>query len=150
MDRAKQEGWDANFEHIWLTAAGGQDDTPGVPRVDASDFDKEGHKLCGDASSRAASGTSSTVAPSTTRADVACDGNQGPNGPMPEFYQEQFSSGVAQSLKKNLAAYDSAVDSGDSQQIGDNAGNLYSEIKSEEGYVYASDTFWVVRPGCAD
>ena len=44
----------------------------------------------------------------TTNASVPCDGQQGPNPAMPEFYQEQYSSGLADSLKRDLASYDAA------------------------------------------
>jgi hypothetical protein len=67
----------------------------------------------------------------TTNASVPCDGQQGPNPAMPEFYQEQYSSGLADSLKRDLASYDAAVGSGDPQQTGTAAGTLYSEIKSD-------------------
>lgn len=49
--RAEQEGWQRDLQHIWLTAKGGQSDTPGVPRVPLSDFMNEGLKLCGNRSS---------------------------------------------------------------------------------------------------
>jgi Protein of unknown function (DUF2511) len=49
--RAKQEGWQGDLQHIWLTADGGQNDTPGVPRLPLSDFMNEGLKLCGNRSS---------------------------------------------------------------------------------------------------
>jgi Protein of unknown function (DUF2511) len=42
MDWAAKEGW-KEFHDIWLA-----DPTGAGPRVDASDFDAEGHRLCGD------------------------------------------------------------------------------------------------------
>jgi len=33
---AAKEGWEPNDLHIWLTADGGQDDRPGVRRVDGA------------------------------------------------------------------------------------------------------------------
>ena len=49
--KAKQEGWQRDLQHIWLTADGGQNDTPGVPRLPLSDFMTVGLKLCGNPSS---------------------------------------------------------------------------------------------------
>jgi DNA-binding beta-propeller fold protein YncE len=49
--RAKQEGWQGDLQRIWLTADGGQNDNPGVPRLPLSDFMNEGLKLSGNRSS---------------------------------------------------------------------------------------------------
>lgn len=67
----------------------------------------------------------------TGRADVQCTGQQGSNPAAPEFYQQQYNPSVAKPLTKDLAAYHAAVASGDTQQIGDTAGSLYSEISSD-------------------
>ena len=44
--KAKEKGWQ-DLEHIWLSADGGQNNTPGVQRVSLSDFINEGLNLCG-------------------------------------------------------------------------------------------------------
>jgi nicotinamide mononucleotide (NMN) deamidase PncC len=44
---AAEKGWRKDFEHIWLTAAGGQNDTPGVLRVPLFNLMDEGLNLCG-------------------------------------------------------------------------------------------------------
>jgi hypothetical protein len=65
---AEKEGW-KQFEHIWLTAGGGQDDTRGVPRVDVGDFINEGLKLRGGNATSAASvtNTSSSDVPASAQ-----------------------------------------------------------------------------------
>jgi DNA-binding beta-propeller fold protein YncE len=46
VSKAKEKGW-RDLEHIWLSADGGQNNTPGVQRVSLSDFINEGLNLCG-------------------------------------------------------------------------------------------------------
>jgi DNA-binding beta-propeller fold protein YncE len=87
--RAEQEGWQRDLQHIWLTADGGQNDTPGVPRVPSSDFMNEGLKVCGNRSSPASPAPrsalpsfqpSQTVAsPHTTQVELPFTGLNGPD-----------------------------------------------------------------------
>jgi DNA-binding beta-propeller fold protein YncE len=87
--RAKQEGWQQDLQHIWLTANGDQNDTPGVPRVPLSDFMNEGLKLCGNRSSLPSpapqpalpsSHPSQTVPnPHTTQVELPFTGLNGPD-----------------------------------------------------------------------
>jgi DNA-binding beta-propeller fold protein YncE len=87
--RAKQEGWQRDLQHIWLTADGGQNDIPGVPRLPLSDFINEGLKLCGNRSSPPSpvpqpalpsSQPSQTVPnPHTTQVELPFTGLNGPD-----------------------------------------------------------------------
>jgi DNA-binding beta-propeller fold protein YncE len=61
-NRAKEKGWRTDFEHIWLTEGGGQNDTPGVQRVSVGDFITQGLNLCGPP--WGSSATASPAAPS--------------------------------------------------------------------------------------
>jgi hypothetical protein len=80
-----------------------------------------------------ASPTTPTSIPSSAEAtappgDVPCTGSQGPNPAAPEFYRGQYDLSIAESLRKDLTLYHSAVASGVMEEIGLQAGRLYSEI----------------------
>jgi hypothetical protein len=91
--------------------------------------------------------------PSTTRSGVVttipggetCKGRTGQNDAPPEFYQQQYATGLAKQLKDKLSAYDSAVESDDSQHIGDAAYALGTEIRDDARLVNIPRLF-----GCYD
>jgi hypothetical protein len=74
-----------------------------------------------------------------------CAGRAGQNDAQPEFYQQQYAAGLAKQLKDKLSAYDSAVESGDSQHIGDAAYALGTEIRDDARLVNIPRLF-----GCYD
>jgi hypothetical protein len=87
--KAKQEGWQRDLQHIWLTADGGQNDTPGVPRLPLSDFMNVGLKLCGNPSSPPSPAPQPSLPssqpsqrvpnPHTTQVELPFTGLQGPD-----------------------------------------------------------------------
>lgn len=79
-------------------------------------------------------------------ADAKCDGSAGPNPAAPAFYQQQYSKSVAQPLTKELAAYRSAVASGDLQQIGDAAGTLHSDVLGDPDKFETQNSFGCHSP----
>lgn len=60
-----------------------------------------------------------------------CETRTGPNDAPPEVYRQQYATGLAKQLKDRLDAYDSAVDSGDSQRIGESAALLAGEVRAD-------------------
>ena len=82
----------------------------------------------------------------TAKADVKCDGNAGANPHDPKFYQEQYNPSVAEPLTKEFAAYQSAVTSGDLQQIGDAAGTLNSDVLGDAKKFVTQDSFGCYSP----
>jgi hypothetical protein len=74
-----------------------------------------------------------------------CAGRAGQNDAPPEFYQQQYATGLAKQLKDKLSAYESAVESGDSQHIGDAAYALGAEIRDDARLVNIPRLF-----GCYD
>jgi hypothetical protein len=86
------------------------------------------------------------VSAATARADVKCDGNAGANPAAREFYQEQYDPSVAKPLTKDLAAYHSAVASGDPKDVGDAAGTLYSKISSDVDMFVTQKLFGCYSP----
>jgi hypothetical protein len=62
-------------------------------------------------------------------ADATCSGGGKPERlASPDFYQNQYSAGLAKSLKKDLSVYDAAVAANDMKGAGVAGGTLYSEI----------------------
>ena len=90
---------------------------------------------------------------STTRSGVVttvsggetCAGRTGQNDASPDFYQQQYATGLAKQLKDKLNAFDSAVESGESQHIGDAAYALSIEIRDDARLVKIPRLF-----GCYD
>jgi hypothetical protein len=90
---------------------------------------------------------------STTRSGVVttvpggetCAGRTGQNDASPDFYRQQYATGLAKQLKDKLSAYDSAVESGNSQHIGDAAYALSTEIRDDARLVKIPRLF-----GCYD
>jgi hypothetical protein len=74
-----------------------------------------------------------------------CEGRTGQNDASPDFYRQQYATGLAKQLKERLNAYDSAVESGASQQIGDAAYALGNEIRVDAKLVNVPRLF-----GCYD
>lgn len=111
--------------------------------------------ILGVAMTLTACGSSGTPAgsSSTTRSGVVttipggqtCAGRAGQNDAPPEFYQQQYATGLAKQLKDKLSAYESAVESGDSQHIGDAAYALGAEIRDDPRLVNIPRLF-----GCYD
>ncbi len=64
----------------------------------------------------------------TGRADVQCTGHDEPNPAAPEAYQELYNSYFAKQLKQALKEFDTATASGDTQRIGQAAGQLNNHI----------------------
>jgi hypothetical protein len=89
-------------------------------------------------------GTVIWAAPAT--ADAKCDGSAGPNPAAPQFYQQQYNKSVAQPLTKEFAAYRSAVESGDLQQIGDAAGTLHSDVLADPNMFVTQNLFGCYGP----
>jgi hypothetical protein len=89
-------------------------------------------------------GTLICAAPAS--ADAKCDGSTEPNPATPEFYQQQYNPSVAQPLRKEFAAYCSAVASGDLQQIGDAAGSLYSDVVGDPKMFVRQESFGCYSP----
>jgi hypothetical protein len=76
------------------------------------------------------SSASSSILTTTTSEQTCSNGAQDQNRVSPDFYQRQYSDGLAKALKQKLSGYDSAVESGDLQQIGSAADDLYGDIYS--------------------
>ena len=72
----------------------------------------------------------SGVATTLPGADT-CANHTGPNDASPEFYRQQYDTGLAKQLKDRLDTYGSAVDSGDSQRIGESAAVLAGEVRAD-------------------
>jgi hypothetical protein len=91
MNWASKEGW-KDFHDHWLTAAG-----PG-PRVDSSDFDNYGHKLCGDdTATAAASRTTTTTTVDTSAQPLPADADSALHGFMskPAVWDQMFGAATA-------------------------------------------------------
>lgn len=89
-------------------------------------------------------GTLVCAAPAS--ADAKCDGSAGPNPAAPEFYRRQYNPSVAQPLTKEFAAYQSAVASGDLQQIGDAAGTLHGDVLGDPNMFVTQKLFGCYNP----
>lgn len=102
---------------------------------------------CGaDQTTATSSSSAASSSPTSATAERTCsDGGQDPHQASPDFYQGQYADGLAKQLKQKLSVYDSAVESGDPQQIGTAAGDLYSEVKSDVTMTESSNLF-----GCYD
>jgi hypothetical protein len=90
---APKEGWVPNDLHIWLTADGGQDDTPGVPRVNGGDILNEGLKLCGAGRGPVTSATAAAPVTSSASATLQVTGGPSGLGPGAEICQVQGTYG---------------------------------------------------------
>ena len=93
-------------------------------------------------------GTSSTThsgVVTTVPGVPTCESRTGPNDASPDFYRQQYATGLAGQLKNKLDAYNSAVESGDSQPIGDAAYALGNEIRVDARLVNVPQLF-----GCYD
>lgn len=66
----------------------------------------------------------------TSRADVQCTGRDDPNPSAPEAYQGLYDSYFAKPLTQGLKAFDTAVANGDTQRIGQAAGQLSNQIST--------------------
>ncbi len=60
-----------------------------------------------------------------------CTGRAGQHDAAPDFYQQQYATGLANQLNDRLKTYDSALESLDPHSIGDAAGALDSEIRAD-------------------
>jgi hypothetical protein len=99
-------------------------------------------------SSGAPAGTSSTThsgVVTTVPGGETCESRTGVNDASPDFYRQQYATGLAAQLKNKLGAYDSAVESGDSQRISDSAYALGDEIRVDARLVDVPRLF-----GCYD
>lgn len=100
---------------------------------------------CGSSGTPAGSSSSSGVVTTVAGGDT-CDGRAGRNEASPEFYQQQYASGLANQLKEKLQNYDSAVDSGDPKRIGDTANALDTEIRADARLVNIPRLFGCYNP----
>jgi len=61
----------------------------------------------------------------------SCAGRLGQNDGSPDSYRQEYSTGLAKQLKATISTYETAVQSGDSQQIADAAGALAAEVRAD-------------------
>ncbi len=77
------------------------------------------------------SSAASSILTTTTTSEQTCsNGAQDQDRASPDFYQRQYADGLAKALKQKLSVHDSVVESGsgDPQQIGSAADDLYGDI----------------------
>lgn len=84
---------------------------------------------CG--SSGTPSGSSSSGVITTISGNETCAGRSGQNDGSPDSYRQQYAGGMAKQLRAAITTYETAVQSGDSQQIADSSGALAAEIRAD-------------------
>jgi hypothetical protein len=60
-----------------------------------------------------------------------CAGRPGQHDASPDYYQQQYATGLANQLNDKLKTYDSAIEANDPHGIGDAASALDSEIRAD-------------------
>jgi hypothetical protein len=86
---------------------------------------------CASSGTPTGSSTSRSGVVTTLPGNETCTGGAPQNVASPDIYQQQYADGVATPLKEKLKTYDSAVASGDSHLIGQAAGTLGSDIRTD-------------------
>src|SRR6202020_3515779 len=84
---------------------------------------------CG--SSGTPSGSSSSGVITTISGNETCAGRSSQNDGSPDSYRQQYAAGMAKQLRAAITTYETAVQSGDSQQIADSSGALAAEIRAD-------------------
>lgn len=85
---------------------------------------------CGPSGTPTGSSSGSGVV-TTISGGETCAGRAAQHDASPDFYQQQYASGLANQLNDRLKTYDAALDSTDPHHIGDAASALDSEIRAD-------------------
>ena len=86
---------------------------------------------CGSSGTPTGSSSSGAGVVTTMSGGDTCAGRANQHEASPDFYQQQYATGLAKQLNDRLKAYDSALDSIDPHSIGDAASTLDSEIRAD-------------------
>jgi hypothetical protein len=86
---------------------------------------------CGPSGTPTGSSSSGAGVVTTMSGGDTCAARANQHDASPDFYQQQYATGLANQLNDKLKTYDSALDSLDPHNIGDAAGALDSEVRAD-------------------